>query len=173
MPGLRDDLRLGWRMFLKNPGTSTLAVLRAARTMSYLVSASLSQRRFNMILLSAFAGVALVLASTGIYGVVSHSVARRTQEIGVRMALGASRRDVLVLAVRQSLSAVLAGLLAGVAGAAAVVQLIRSLLYGVQPWDLTSFSAAPFVLLMVAAAAALLPSLRATRIQPTTALRYE
>jgi putative ABC transport system permease protein len=146
--------------------------VREVRPMERLVSESLSQRRFNMILLGSFAGLALLLASVGIYGVVSYSVARRTQEIGVRMALGAGRRDVLVLVMRESLAVVCAGLLVGLGGAAATVQAFRALLYGVAPWDPASFTA-PLLLLLVAAAAALLPALRASRVQPGAALRYE
>ncbi|MBM3744647.1 MAG: ABC transporter permease [Acidobacteria bacterium] len=147
--------------------------IRDARSMSYLASWSLSQRQFNTILLAAFAGLALVLAWVGIYGVISHSVARRTQEIGVRMALGAGRRDVLALVMRESLGVALIGLLAGAAGAAATVQLLSALLYGVAPWDPAAFAAAPILLLFVVVAATLLPAFRAARIQPTAALCYE
>jgi ABC-type antimicrobial peptide transport system permease subunit len=147
--------------------------VREPRTMAFLVRQSLSQRRFNLILLAAFAGLALLLASVGIYGVVSYSVVRRTQEIGVRMALGAGRRDIVTLVVGESMGVVFAGLLVGMAGAAATVQLFRALLYGVAPWDPVSFAAAPVLLLLVAAVAALLPAARATGIRPTVALRYE
>ncbi len=147
--------------------------VRDVRSMEFLVSQSTAQRRFNMILLGAFAGLALLLASVGIYGVVVYSVERRTHEIGVRMALGAEHRDVIALLLRESLGLVLTGLLIGVAAAAAAVQIFRSLLFGIAPWDGAAFVSGPLVLLLVGFAATLIPALRATRVQPNAALRYE
>lgn len=147
--------------------------VRDIRSMTFLVSHSTAQRRFNMILLGAFAGLALLLASVGIYGVVAYSVERRTQEIGLRMALGAEHRDVIGMMLRESLGLVVTGLLIGAVVAAGAVQMFRSLLFGIAPWDAAAFVSGPLILLMVAIAATLFPALRATRIQPNAALRYE
>jgi putative ABC transport system permease protein len=143
------------------------------KTMERVIADSLSDRRLYLWLLVIFAAIALVLASAGIYGVMSYLVAQRTQEFGVRMALGARAWDVLRMVLRQALTLVLAGMVVGVAVALAVTRVLSSLLYGVSPQDTTIFATVPLVLAAVALAAAWTPAFRATRVDPTVALRYE
>ncbi len=143
------------------------------RPLEMVMANSLAQRRFSMTLLTLFAALALALASVGIYGVLSYAVSRRTQEIGVRMALGAGMGDVLRLVLGESLRPALLGLGAGLAAALALSQFLTSMLVGVSARDPLSFVAVPVVLLAVSTIAALVPALRATRIHPSTALRYE
>jgi len=127
----------------------------------------------SMLILAVFAIVALVLASVGLYGVVSHGVTERTHEIGVRMALGAQSRHVLGLVVRQGLSTALIGTVIGVAGAFALSRWVESLLFGVTATDPVTFSLVVVTLLGVALIACYVPAWRATRLDPTTALRAE
>jgi putative ABC transport system permease protein len=143
------------------------------QTMDHIVDDSISQRRFNMLLLAVFAGTALALAAVGIYGVLAYSVSRRTQEIGIRMALGAQTRDVLRLVGREGFVLVLAGIGLGLVGALMLTRLMSSLLFGVGPTDAVTFAAVPAVLAAVALAACYLPARRAARVEPTVALRYE
>ena len=143
------------------------------RTLNDMVDHAVSPRRFVVLLLGAFAALALVLASLGIYGVVSYSVAQRTQEIGIRMALGATSGSVQLSVLRQTLFLALAGSTAGVAGSIAVSRLIASLLYGVQPGDTVTFAAMIGTLAFVAALAGYLPARRASRIDPMSALRAD
>ncbi len=133
----------------------------------------LSRPRFNAFLLTLFAVLALVLSAVGIFGVLSFSVSRRTREIGVRMALGATAGDVLALIVGQGMRLAVLGLVLGLAGAAGLTRFIDSLLYGVKAWDPTTFVLISATLLAVALAAVLVPARRATRVEPVTALRYE
>jgi putative ABC transport system permease protein len=126
-----------------------------------------------MLLLAAFAGVALLLAATGIHGLLSYSVARRRHEIGIRMALGAGRGAVLALIVRDGALVIGAGLICGLAGALALTRLLRAFLFGVTPTDPTAFLAVAAVLSVVAMAATLAPARRAARVDPLTALRSE
>ena len=109
----------------------------------------------------------------GIYGVTAYTVAQRTQEIGIRMAVGAQMRDVLSLMLRKAMSLVLVGAVIGLAGAYAATRVMSNLLFGVTPTDLTTFIAVPLVLLLVALVACLIPARRATRVDPLIALRYE
>jgi len=145
----------------------------AISTMSQLVSDSVSTRTFTLILLGLFSGLALVLAAIGIYGVISYSVAQRTRDIGIRMALGASRSDVLrdVLGLGARLTAI--GLALGLAGALAATRVLSSLLYGVRSTDAITFTAVSLLLMAVALFASYLPARRATRVDPMVALRYE
>jgi putative ABC transport system permease protein len=129
-----------------------------------------------MILLGAFAGLALLLASVGIYGVLSYSVSQRIQEIGIRMALGAERRDVLRMILGQGLRLALAGILIGAVTALLLVRLLSSfsrLLYGVRSNDPVTFMAVSFVLVGASVLACYLPARRASRVNPMVALKYE
>ena len=143
------------------------------KTMEQFLSAALGARRFNLLLLTLFASVALVLAATGIYAVVSYSVAQRTKEIGVRMALGAQRRDVLRMIVGQGLKLTLAGVVVGLAGAFVFTRAVSSLLFGVGATDPVVFILMPLVLTLVALLASLIPARRATKVDPLVALRSE
>jgi putative ABC transport system permease protein len=141
------------------------------RTMEEVVGLSISSRRFPMLLLTGFGLLALVLASVGIAGVVSYSVAQRTQEIGVRMALGAQRRDVLRLIVGHSVAWSAAGVVVGLAAAWGLLRLLRTLLFGVEPTNPFVLAAVSAILIAVALAASYVPARRATRIDAVTALR--
>ena len=141
--------------------------------MEDVVRNSTGSRRFPMLLLSVFSVVALVLAAVGVAGVVSHSVAQRTHEIGIRMALGAGTLDVLRLMVNRNMAWVLAGLAAGVAGSAGLTQLLAGMLYDVRPLDPVVLGAVSFLLAAVALLASYLPARRAAKIDPIAALRCE
>jgi putative ABC transport system permease protein len=143
------------------------------RTMQEWISSSATQPRLNSALLEVFSLVALLIAAIGIYGVLSYYVNQRTREIGVRVALGAQRGDIIRMVAREGLTIALAGIGAGLVAAFGVSQLIASLLFGVQAHDLTTFATVAAVLLFVAAVACYVPALRATRIDPIVALRYE
>jgi ABC-type lipoprotein release transport system permease subunit len=134
---------------------------------------SVADRRFLMLLLVAFAVTALALAAIGIYGVVAASVAQRTREIGIRVALGSAAASVLWLVGRRTILGVALGLAAGLAGAAALSRLLVNLLYGVDPLDATTFACVGALLFGVAAIAAFMPARRATRVDPMVALRAE
>jgi putative ABC transport system permease protein len=143
------------------------------RTLDDVVGASLTQRRFNMTLLIVFAGIALILAIAGIYGTVAYSVAQRTQEIGIRVALGATSREILGLVLFGSLKPVVAGLAIGVVAALALTRLLAGLVYGVSTTDPLTFVSLPLVLGLVAFLAGLFPALKASRIDPLEALRVD
>jgi len=141
--------------------------------MEHVLSDSVSQRRFQMTLVLSFAAAALLLASLGIYGVVSYSVARRTNEMGIRMALGARSADLHRLVVIQGLKPVLLGLAAGVAAAFALGRVLRSLLFEVSTADPVTIIAVVLLLASVALLACIIPAVRATRVDPMVALRWE
>src|SRR5207302_6495493 len=143
------------------------------RLLSDMLAASLSQRTFALTLLHGFAALALVLAGLGLYGVLAYTVAQRTREIGVRMALGARPVQALALVARESGAVVGVGLLLGLGGALATARLFAGLLFGVGPADPIALTAAFVVLGTVALAATLLPARRAARVDPVVALRAE
>jgi putative ABC transport system permease protein len=147
--------------------------LTEVQTMNEVAAASFAARRFNMLLLAIFAGLALVLAAVGIYGVMSYAVTQRTQEIGIRMALGAQARDVLKLIVRNGMILTLIGTVIGLVGAFALTRLMTTMLFGVTPTDVGTFATVSLVLIVVAFLACYLPARRATKVDPLVALRYE
>lgn len=143
------------------------------QTMDEVAASSFATRSFNMLLLAIFAGLALVLAAVGIYGVMSYAVTQRTQEIGIRMALGARAPDVLRLIIRTGMTMTLIGVVIGLAGAVALTRLMTTLLFGVTPTDKLTFAVVAGVLIVVAFLACYLPARRATKVDPMEALRYE
>ncbi|MFI5126300.1 MAG: FtsX-like permease family protein, partial [Candidatus Acidiferrales bacterium] len=147
--------------------------LTQIETMDQVVSGSLKDWRFHAVLLGIFAALALVIAAIGVYGVISYSIAQRTHEIGIRLALGAQRRDVLRLVVSQGARLALAGIAVGVLAAIGLTRLMASLLYGVTPTDPVTFLAVAVLLLIVALVACYIPARRAMRVDPMVALRYE
>ncbi|MBW8895330.1 MAG: ABC transporter permease [Acidobacteria bacterium] len=143
------------------------------RTMSEVIAVSTAQRRFTMVLLMVFSGLALVLASVGIYGVISYSVTQRTQEIGIRMALGAQHRDVMRMVVGKVMTLTAMGIAFGSVGAFTLTRLMTRLLFNITPQDPVTFVAVPLLLAAVASVAAYFPGRRATRVDPVVALRTE
>ena len=143
------------------------------RTLQQLVDKSVSPRRFIVVLLGGFAVFALLLASLGIYGVVSYGVTQRTQEIGIRMALGAQPGQVRGMVLRESIWLAATGVVAGVAASFALTRLVKSMLYGIQPYDPPTMAGGVLILLTVALAASWIPARRAARVQPMEALRHE
>jgi len=141
--------------------------------MTLSISETLARPRFNMLLLGVFAGTALLLAAIGIYGVIAYSVTQRTREIGIRMALGAQRTDMLGMVLRQSLSVVAIGLGCGLVAAFAATRLLASLLFGVGANDLLTYASVVFLLGGTALLASYIPARRAMKIDPMVALRYE
>jgi predicted permease len=147
--------------------------LSLVSTMEEALNLSVSQPRFDTLLLALFAGISLLLAAVGIYGLIAYSVAQRTHEIGVRMALGAARPDVLRMVICQSVTLAGIGIALGFAGAFALTRFLTSMLFGIGATDLLTFAAAPLGMLAVVLLATFVPALRATRITPVVALRYE
>jgi predicted permease len=165
--GLLDSIRATSRQM------SGQQVIYGAQTMDQIISDSLAARRFSMILLGIFAALALLLSSVGIYGVISYLVGQRTQEIGIRVALGARRWDVLRLVLNHSVKMAVLGVLIGVAASLALTRLMDKMLYGVSATDPITFLAVAIVLTFVALAASYIPARRAMRVDPIVALRYE
>jgi len=141
------------------------------RTMEWYLSDSMAQRRFNMLLLGAFAGLALILAAVGIYGVIAYTVTQRTHEMGIRIALGARGTDIFKLIFGQAMLTTAAGLVIGLGAALGLTRLLQTLLYQVTATDPVVFVSITLLLLLVAMAAAYIPARRAMRVNPITALR--
>jgi predicted permease len=173
-PGTRcDAARLGVPIVGAVRGIDRTVAISAVESMSHVVGEATAEPRFYLVLLTAFAGIALVLASVGIYGVMSYSVSRRTHEIGVRMALGAEPRLVHRLIVIQGMRIAFLGAGVGIVAALALTRLMAGLLYGVTPWDVTTLVAVTAVLCGAALAATYVPARHATRIDPLVALRSD
>jgi putative ABC transport system permease protein len=143
------------------------------KTMDERVSATLETRRFAVVLLGSFGGLALLLAAIGLYGVLAFTVSQRTREIGIHMALGAQAGDVLRMVIKQGMSLVLIGVLLGVAGAYVATRAMQSLLFGVSATDPMTFAVVPLLLAIVGFVACYVPARRATKVDPLVALRYE
>ena len=143
------------------------------QTMTDRMSASMARQRFSTLMLGSFAAFALLLAIVGIYGVMSHLVTQGAHDIGVRMALGAEGRSILLMVLRQGLLLTIGGLVIGLLGAYGVTRVMASLLFGVSTTDLMTFATVPFILLTTAMLAICIPALRATRVDPVVALRGE
>jgi putative ABC transport system permease protein len=142
-------------------------------TLEQIVSKSIAQPRLNMVLMMLFGGLALLLSAVGIYGLLSYAVTQRTQEMGIRMALGANVVDVLKLVLKQGMLLALIGEAIGVAGAFALTRLMGGLLFGVTPTDTSIFVGVVAVLTFTALLACYIPARRATKVDPLVALRYE
>ena len=153
METLLRDIRYGIRSLLKRPGFTAIAVITLA--------------------LGIFASLALLLASIGLYGVMSFAVSRRTRELGIRMALGAQASDVFGLVLRQGMGLVAVGIALGLIIAAMVTRLLTSFLYGISTTDRVTFLGIPVILALVALVACYIPARRATKVDPLVALRYE
>ncbi len=166
-PGIIDSIRDTSRKM------NSEQVVYGEQTMDEIISDSISDRKFSMVLLGTFAALALLLSSIGIYGVISYLIGQRTHEIGIRMALGAQRNDVLVLVLSEGVRLTLIGAAIGIAAALGLTRLMANLLYGVSATDPLTFAAVPIVLLGVAMLACYIPARRAMRVDPMTALHYE
>jgi putative ABC transport system permease protein len=168
-----------------NPASDAAAVRGAVRsvdasvpigepmTMEAIIRRSVWKPRLYGGMFAVFAAIAVLLAAAGVYGVVAYSVAQRTHEIGIRMALGAAARDVVAMVVNQGARMALLGVVLGLAGALGLTRLLRTLLYGVAPTDPLTFILVPLVLGVTALAASWVPARRASRVDPMEALRYE
>jgi ABC-type antimicrobial peptide transport system permease subunit len=165
--GLLDALRQ------TNRQVSSEQVLYGVQTMDSIISDTLAARRFSMILLAIFAALALVLSSIGIYGVISYIVGQRVQEIGIRLALGARRADVLRMVLGEGVKMAGLGVAVGLAASIALTRLMGRMLYGVSPTDPLTLAAVGTALLLVALWACYIPARRAMRVDPMQALRYE
>jgi putative ABC transport system permease protein len=148
-------------------------ILENVATMSQRMADTVAQPRFYAAILGAFAVIALALAAVGLYGVMSYSVSQRTKEIGIRMALGAGRSDVIGLVAGQGMAFTIAGIAAGLAGAFAVTRFLESILFGLSPFDPPTVAGVSALLAIVAALAIYVPTRRATHVDPLVALRYE
>ena len=143
------------------------------KTLGDVIADTVAPRKFNMMLFTLFAVIAMLLAALGIYGVMAYSVAERTHEVGIRMALGAQKSDVLGLIIRKGMSITLIGIAVGLAIAFALTRLMATLLFGVTPTDAMTFAAVSAFVMLVALFACYIPARRATKVDPLVALRYE
>jgi putative ABC transport system permease protein len=143
------------------------------RTMDQVMSEAVSRSRFNTLLLTLFAGLATLLSAVGIFGVMNYSVALRTREIGLRLAIGAQPRQVLMLILKQGLTLTVVGVILGLVAGFALTRLLTGLLFGVEALDPTTFATISLLLVLVSLLACYLPARRAMRIDPMMALRYE
>lgn len=166
-PGVIDSIRKTSRQM------NSEQIVYGEQTMEEIISDSISDRKFSMIVLATFAGLALLLSSVGIFGVISYLVGQRTREIGIRIALGAQRKDVLALVLGEGVRLAVVGAAIGVAAALGLTRLMASMLYGVSATDPLTFAGVSCVLLSVAMLACYIPARRAMRVDPNTALRYE
>jgi putative ABC transport system permease protein len=201
MEGLSQDSKRvqGYLPYAQNPSGSMTVILKASsdpnqmiaavrekvklidpdqpiysiRTMDEIRAESVAPERLNLTLLSIFAGIALVLAVVGIYGVMSYTVTQRTHEIGIRMAIGAQPRDVFKMVLGQGMTLALIGVVLGLVGAFALTRLMASMLFGVEPTDPATFGGIAVLLTTVALLACYLPGRRATKVDPVVSLRYE
>jgi ABC-type antimicrobial peptide transport system permease subunit len=148
-------------------------VISGPQTMNEVIADTLADRRFSMILLDAFAVVALLLASLGLYGVISYLVGQRTHELGIRLALGAQRSDVFRLVLKHGMKMALGGVALGLLAALGLMRLLSKMLYGVSSTDPWTFAVITLLLTTVALLACFIPARRATRVDPLVALRYE
>jgi len=169
--GTGPELLNGIRRVVANQSKQN--VISNPQTMNQVIADSLAQQRFSMILLGAFAAVALLLASLGIYGVISYLVGQRTHELGIRLALGAQRRDVLRLVLRHGMKMALGGVALGLVVALGLTRLISKMLFGVSATDPATFVAITLLLVLVALLACFVPAWRATQVDPLVALRNE
>jgi putative ABC transport system permease protein len=169
----RDPLTLAPELRKLVSQIDTTQPVYDVQTLDQSLAASIAPRRFNMLLLAIFAGIAVLLAAVGIYGIMSYAVTQRTQEIGVRIALGARQSEVIGMVVKQGMLVALCGVLAGLGCALWLTRLMASLLYNVQPWDAPTFTAVCLSLSLAALAACWIPARRAARVDPVTALRYD
>ncbi len=185
-PGFWDEMTVVMRTSSPSAAASSEQLLRDAirkldpglsianfHTIEGLVAESLSRPRFTAFLLSMFAAAALALTIVGLYGVVAYSVSRRTRELGIRIALGAGRFDVMGLVLKHGLRPAFVGVVIGIASAAGLTRFLASQLYGVDPMDPLTFSGVCVILIAIAAAACWLPARRAARLDPLVALRCE
>jgi ABC-type antimicrobial peptide transport system permease subunit len=152
---------------------SSQNVVADAKTMNEVIAGTLAQRRFSMILLGSFAGVALLLSALGIYGVISYLVGQRTHELGIRMALGAKRTDILRLVLGHGMKMAIAGVAIGLLAAFGLTRLMTRMIFGVSATDPATFAVIALLLVLVALLACLVPARRATKVNPLVALRYE
>jgi len=143
------------------------------KTMEHIVSTSVTQPRFNLFLVGLFSVVALLLSAAGIYGVTSYTVAQRTHELGIRLALGAQMGDVLRMILGQGMAVIMIGVVLGLGASFGLLRLMKSLLFGVSETDPLTYVSITLVLVMVALLACYIPARRATKVDPLEALRYE
>jgi len=168
-----DPLRLSAAISSEAHQLEPAAPVRHMRSLEQLLGSSIAPQRFNLSLLGLFAGLGLLLAAVGIYGVMAYSVAQRTHEIGIRMALGAQTRDVMKLVVRQGMALALVGVALGLIASFGLTRWLKSMLFGVTATDPLTFAAIALLLALVAFAACYVPARRATRVDPLVALRHE